>query len=50
METHVKVLGALNIAFGVLGLFGAVALVLIFGGAASIAGIAVSIMSLMLIP
>jgi hypothetical protein len=38
METHVKVLGALNIAFGVLGLFGAVALVLIFGGAASIAG------------
>ena len=38
METHVKVLGALNIAFGVLGLFGAIALVLIFGSAASIAG------------
>lgn len=38
METHVKVLGALNIAFGALGLLGAAALVLIFGGAAGIVG------------
>ena len=34
METHVKVLGALNIAFGALGLLAAFALMLIFGGAA----------------
>lgn len=38
METHVKVLGALNIVYGVFGLLGAVLLVFIFGGAASIAG------------
>ena len=38
METHVKVLGALNIAFGVLGLLGAAALVLIFGGVVSAVG------------
>jgi hypothetical protein len=34
METHVKVLGALNIAFGALGLIAAFALLLIFGGVA----------------
>lgn len=34
MDTHVKVLGALNIAFGALGLLGAFALLLIFGGVA----------------
>lgn len=38
MDTHVKVLGALNIVFGVLGLFGALALLLIFGGAAGAVG------------
>ena len=37
METHIKVLGALNIVFGILGVLGAVGLMLIFGGAASIA-------------
>jgi hypothetical protein len=31
METHVKVLGALNIAFGALGVVGALALMLVFG-------------------
>ena len=36
METHVKVLGALNIAFGALGLLGAFALMVLFGGAAGI--------------
>ena len=36
METHVKVLAALQIALGVLGLFSALILVLIFGGAAGI--------------
>jgi hypothetical protein len=38
METHVKVLGALQIALGALGLFGALILVLVFGGAAGIVG------------
>jgi hypothetical protein len=38
METHVKVLGALHIALGAFGLFGAVMLLLVFGGAASIVG------------
>ena len=38
MDTHVKVLGALNIVFGIFGLLGAILLVLIFGGAASLAG------------
>jgi hypothetical protein len=32
VETHVKVLGILNVVFGGLGLLGAVALVIIFGG------------------
>lgn len=36
METHVKVLGALNIVFSALGLVGAIVLTVIFGGAASI--------------
>ena len=38
MDTHVKVLGALNVACGALGLIGAFALMLIFGGAAGIVG------------
>jgi putative Mn2+ efflux pump MntP len=38
MDTHVKVLGALQIAFGVLGLIGAVMIVFVFGGAAGIVG------------
>jgi hypothetical protein len=36
METHVKVLGALNIAFGALGLLAAFALVVIFSSAAGL--------------
>src|SRR5450759_1803867 len=39
METHVKVLGALEIALGALGLFAAVILLFVFGGAASIVGV-----------
>ena len=35
METHVKVLGTLNIVLGVLGMFGALAMVLVFGAAAA---------------
>jgi hypothetical protein len=38
METHVKVLGALQIACGAMGLFGALVLVFVFGGAAGIVG------------
>ena len=38
MDTHVKVLGALQIAFGALGLIAALFLVLVFGGAAGIVG------------
>lgn len=38
METHVKVLAVLHIAMGVLGVFGAFLLMLIFGGAAGIVG------------
>ncbi len=38
METHVKVLGALHIALGVFGLFGAVVLIVVFGGAAGLVG------------
>jgi hypothetical protein len=38
MDTHVKVLGALQIAFGVIGLMFAVLLVFVFGGAAGIVG------------
>jgi hypothetical protein len=38
METHVKVLGALQIALGAFGLFGAAVLMVVFGGAAGIVG------------
>ena len=38
MDTHVKVLGALQIAMGALGLFAAVVLVLVFGVASSAVG------------
>ena len=38
METHVKVLGALQIVMGTLGLFAAVVLVLVFGVASSAVG------------
>jgi hypothetical protein len=38
MDTHVKVLGVLQIVFGALGLLCAVLLVFIFGGAAGIVG------------
>lgn len=36
MDTHVKVLGALQIAFGAFGLLAALLLVFVFGGAAGI--------------
>jgi hypothetical protein len=39
METHVKVLGALQIAMGAFGLLGALALVLIFGVASGAVGL-----------
>jgi hypothetical protein len=38
MDTHVKVLAALQVAFGALGLLFAVLLVFVFGGAAGIVG------------
>jgi hypothetical protein len=38
MDTHVKVLGSLQIALGVMGLFGALVLVFVFGGAATAIG------------
>ena len=38
MDIHVKVLGALEIAFGAIGLMGALLLVFVFGGAAGIVG------------
>ena len=38
METHVKVLGILNILSGVLGLFGALVLMIVFGGVAGLVG------------
>jgi hypothetical protein len=38
METHVKVLGVLQIALGAMGLFGAGVLMLLFGGVAGIVG------------
>ena len=38
MDTHVKVLGALQIAFGAIGLLFAVLLVFVFGGAAGSVG------------
>ena len=39
MDTHVKVLGALQIAMGAFGLFAAVVLVLVFGVASSAVGL-----------
>jgi hypothetical protein len=38
METHVKVLGVLNIVLGACGVLGALVLMLVFGGAAGLAG------------
>jgi len=38
METHIKVLGALQIALGAIGLFAALLLIFVFGGAAGIVG------------
>jgi hypothetical protein len=38
METHTKALGILNIVSGVLGLCGALVLVLVFGGVAALVG------------
>ena len=38
MDTHVKVLGALQIALGAFGLMGALVLVFVFGGAAGLVG------------
>ena len=38
METHTKILGILNIVSGVLGLCGALVLVLVFGGVAALVG------------
>jgi hypothetical protein len=36
MDTHVKVLGSLQIALGVIGLFAAIVLVFVFGGVSSV--------------
>ena len=38
METHVKVLGILNIVSGALGLCGAIVLMVVFGGVAGLVG------------
>lgn len=38
MDTHVKVLGSLQIALGVMGLFTALVLVFVFGGVTSVIG------------
>jgi hypothetical protein len=38
METHVRVVGILHIVFGLLGIVGAVVLLLVFGGVAGIVG------------
>ncbi len=38
MDTHVKVLGSLQIALGAMGLFGALILVFMFGGVTSVVG------------
>ncbi len=42
METHVNVLGSLQIALGTMGMFGALVLILVFGGAASAVGVSAS--------
>ena len=39
METHVKVLGILNMVWGVFGLGGALMLMLVFGGAAGVVAV-----------
>ena len=39
METHVKVLGALQIALGTMGLFAAAILLVVFGGVAGAVGV-----------
>ena len=39
MATHVKVVGSLQIALGAMGLFGALVLTFVFGGAASAVGV-----------
>ena len=39
MERHVTILGAFHIAFGALGLVGALAILVIFGGAAGLMGL-----------
>lgn len=38
METHAKVVGILNIVSGVLGLFGALVLIVVFGGVTGVVG------------
>jgi hypothetical protein len=38
MDTHVRVLGILHIAFGLMGMVGALVLLLFFGGAAALVG------------
>ncbi len=38
METHVKTLGVLHIALGILGTLGALVVIVIFGGAAALIG------------
>jgi hypothetical protein len=38
MDTHVKVLGALQIAMGILGVFGAAVLLVVFGVGATVVG------------
>lgn len=38
METHVKVLGVLHIVLGILGALGALAIIVIFGGVATLIG------------
>ena len=38
METHIRLLAALRIAFGILGFIGALVILLVFGGAAGLVG------------
>ena len=42
MDTHVKILAAFHIVFGCLGLVGAFGILIVFGGAASAVGFALS--------
>jgi len=39
MKTHVRVVGSLQVALGAMGLFGALVLTLVFGGAATAVGV-----------